>query len=525
MRDKVILIVGALFGVYLLASSAIADSSCLSYQSETPYAGNYAPAWDVFDALHRLLISTTCPSSGNDITITVGRGDARQVVSKNAYAFENGTWHPITLTGTAFADGWLLGSGTASYSAIATTGPMFIAAYACTYANDSWKCGCRDQSCALSYWQLQAYKGNAPTQGTTGTTGTTGATGTSGTTGTTGATTGGTGSANRSGLPWKSGVSPGTTNGAAAITAVNGFGTWRGRPVDVGIVFIGQNGWSVSQGGSYTKMATVETITTSGAVKALIDAGIIPIMTVPLVISDDRGQFAKVATSTAIASTHQNIANKIATLVSNNRIYLRLGHEADGGYPWSYTGHDGVGFPDPANPADYKAAWRKIAQIYRNTVPNGKLVWNVLKNTRQAVADYYPGDDVVDVISIDVYDNGDGGFCDSATSVGWTKYCLGSYNAGSGVSKGVGGILSFAKAHGKKIAVDEWGATNDTLAASDGANNSFFIAAMYDFFAANSAYIEYESYYNRAGGGRHQVWPKTDYNPLPSDAYLSKYHP
>lgn len=214
MRDKVILVVGALFGVYLLASSAIADSSCLSYQSETPYAGNYAPAWDVFDALHRLLISTTCPTSGNDITITVGRGDAHQVVSKNAYAFENGTWHPITLSGTAFADGWLLGSGTASYSAIATTGPMFIAAYACTYMNDAWKCGCRDQTCALSYWQLQAYKGNVPPAGTTGTTGssgsTSGVTGTVGSTGTTGTgTTGGT-----TGTTGTSGTTGGGTGGS-----------------------------------------------------------------------------------------------------------------------------------------------------------------------------------------------------------------------------------------------------------------------------------------------------------------------
>lgn len=170
----------------------------------------------------------------------------------------------------------------------------------------------------------------------------------------------------------------------------------------------------------------------NGALVALRQAGILPLLTVPLVLKKHAGKFSVVAGG-AIDAQHEAIARKIKSLMGNDTIYLRLGHEADEGYPWSYTGHDGAE-PNPANPADYRAAWGRIASIYNKTLPGAKMVWNVLKNTRQKVTDCYPGDAVVDIISIDVYDNGSGGFCDSATAPGWLKMGLGSFDAATGVS-------------------------------------------------------------------------------------------
>lgn len=323
---------------------------------------------------------------------------------------------------------------------------------------------------------------------------------------------------NPSKLPWKSGFSPGTSVGSIALTKAAGFGGWRGRDVDVGIVFIGKNSWMES----YEAFLSNIVIQPSGAVAAFLSKGIYPVMTVPMVTKADAGKFSMVA-SGGIDAKHLAIAKKIASVTQGRPIYLRLGHEADEGYPWSYTGNDGA--EDPANPATYRAAWGRIASIYHNNVPGAIMVWNVLKNTRLKVADYYPGDGVVDVISIDIYDNGSGGYCDSPTSPGWNNFCFGGYNAAAGTSKGANGILQFAKSHGKKIAFDEWGATNDNLSASNGANNSWFVTGMFNFFAENYEYIEYESYYNRDGGGRHQIWDKTSYNPLPSEAYLNAYQP
>ncbi|MFO1243267.1 MAG: glycosyl hydrolase [Rickettsiales bacterium] len=323
---------------------------------------------------------------------------------------------------------------------------------------------------------------------------------------------------NRSELPWKSGVSPGTGKGSVALSNMAGFGAWRGRPVDVGVIFIGNNSWSVS----YEAYLTNEVLQPNGAVAAMLNNGIYPVMTVPLVTKADAGKFSMVATG-GIDAQHTAIAKKIASVTQGRPIYLRLGHEADEGYPWSYTGNDGA--EDPADPATYRAAWGRIATIYHNNVPGAIMVWNVLKNTRLRPVDYYPGDGVVDVLSIDIYDNGSGGYCDSPTGAAWTKMCYGAFNAAAGTSKGANGWLQFAKSHGKKVAFDEWGATNDDLAAGNGANNSWFVTGMFNFFAANYQDIEYESYYNRAGGGRHQIWPKTSYNPLPSDAYLNAYRP
>ncbi len=324
---------------------------------------------------------------------------------------------------------------------------------------------------------------------------------------------------NRSGLPWKSGASPGSGIGSIAIEKSAQFGAWRGRQVDIASIFIGKDSWTES----YEAYLTNPVLQSTGAVAAYKNANIHILLTVPLVIAADRGRFQYVANG-GIDSKHQAIANKIKTIVGTGPIYLRLGHEADEGYPWSYTGHGGSD-PDPAIHTEYQDAWNRIAHIYKTTLPGAKMVWNVLKNTRQRVTDYYPGDVNVDIISIDVYDNGSGGYCDSETSAGWVNICRGSYDAATGVSNGIAGILAFAKLHHKKFGVDEWGATNKTLLPTDGANNSFFVQGMFEFFRANSAYLEDESYSNRAGGGKHQVWPKTTYNPLPSDSYRLKYHP
>ncbi len=287
----------------------------------------------------------------------------------------------------------------------------------------------------------------------------------------------------------------------------------RTRPVDVGILFIGKNSWQTS----YAAYLTNEVLRPDGAVRSFSQNGICPVLTVPLVTEADYMKFDMVAGG-GIDAEHLAIARKIHEAIGEGTIYLRLGHEADEGYPWSYTNPG-----DIADPATYKAAWSRIAKIYKAEIPNARIVWNVLKNTRQRIRDYYPGSDVVDILSIDPYDNGAGGFCDGPASPGWVNMCYGGYNAATGESKGVKGILDFAKTQGKRIAIDEWGASNKSHTVGDGANNGYYAGAMYDFFNANRDYIEYESYYNRAGAGKHQIWPRVDYNGKVSDAYLAKY--
>lgn len=573
---------GAFIFLFFAQSADAQSLPCLSYQSTTTPGSLFAPAFDAFDGSRNLLIKSTCPSSGNTITITVGRNDPSEIIWGKAQVYISGAWQERDLTGVATTSypGWLQGQGTLIMDAPQSGTRFFFAGYMCTDRSGTWKCGCSDVNCTVSKWHIQAFKipDTIPPSVPSGLR----STSVSSTTialswntstdnrdtvsyrilrnGNVIATTTQTtytdsslnfdtayrytvsaydGAANqsaasselatrtlfRSGLPWRSGSSPGTSDGTQAAANTKGFGDWRGRPDDVGVIFIGNNAWT----STYASFLTNQVLRSDGALKGLLDADIIPVMTVPLVVCTDEGKFSMVA-SGAIDASHTAIADKIASVTQGRLIYLRLGHEADSGYPWSYTAHAQTNTacgtdtqPDPAIATDYVAAWRRIAAIYHSHVPGAKLVWNVLKNTRQKITDYYPGDDVVDVLSVDIYDNGSGGWCNSATSSGWLNFCLGSFNSGAGTSKGVNGLLQFATSRGKKIAVDEWGVVNSTHTATNTANGSFFVAGMYDFFAAHSSSIEYESYYNRAGGGDHQIWPKTDYNPLPSDAYLDRY--
>lgn len=326
-------------------------------------------------------------------------------------------------------------------------------------------------------------------------------------------------------LPWKTGSFVGPTNDELSagknpspktlLARIKAFDNWRGRKSGAALQFISFHYFNAD----YAAFLQAPALTANLA--AFKAAGLTNVFSIPLVNKADAGRFAHVAAG-GIDAPHQAIANRLRQIMGTGRIYLRLGWESDHGYPWSISGHDGVGQPDPALPADYIAAWRRIASIYKSTLPGAVMVWNTLKNPPVNWARYYPGDDVVGLISIDLYDNGAGGFF-SSNNAAWKSFGLGSYDAATGRVQGMKGVLDFARSRGKKIALDEWGVTNRTLRASDGANNSFFAPAVFKFLNDNKKYIEYEFYFNLGGGNTHLIYPRVSYNLRPSKAYLTKW--
>jgi hypothetical protein len=334
-------------------------------------------------------------------------------------------------------------------------------------------------------------------------------------------------SSNRSGLPWKSGAfvgldgSDGDADGAGSaevlLQPITDFDAWRGRPSDVALQYIGRRYFNKDYPG-FLKAPTLQR-----HLPVLRAAGFIPILSLPLVNKKDAGRFADVAAG-SIDQHHQAVADRLREIMDQDRIYLRLGWESDKGYPWSIREHEGEGQPDPAKPDDYRAAWQRIARIYRDTVPGAVMVWNTLKNPPVKWATYYPGDDVVDIISIDLYDNGSGGNF-TADNKSWKTMGLGSFDAESGSVRGMRGILEFARHRGKKMALDEWAATNQSLSPTDGANNDFFVAAVFAFLMEHQDEIEYEVYFNSDRKRRHQIFPPVDYNERPSSAYLAHWRP
>jgi hypothetical protein len=95
--------------------------------------------------------------------------------------------------------------------------------------------------------------------------------------------------------------------------------------------------------------------------------------------------------------------------------------------------------------------------------------------------DAYPGDDVVDMISMDVYDH---------YNSGWDDLVRGD--------AGLQALRDFARTHGKLEAYPEWGCSTDTHGHGD---DPEFIEHMADWFTAAPGGVAYQGYWNTPAGG------------------------
>ncbi|MBM6402074.1 glycosyl hydrolase [Phycicoccus sonneratiae] len=131
----------------------------------------------------------------------------------------------------------------------------------------------------------------------------------------------------------------------------------------------------------------------------------------------------------------------------------------------------------------YRAAYRKVVDVFRSQgVTNVQWVYQAtawsfrVKSTdRIAAANWYPGDDYIDVVGGDAYN--------------W-------YTCGEGQNKDVplstigSGVLAFAKAHGKKASLPEF-------AAHSASNRGAWLSAGYNWMKANKDYFVAAFYFNR----------------------------
>jgi beta-mannanase len=91
-------------------------------------------------------------------------------------------------------------------------------------------------------------------------------------------------------------------------------------------------------------------------------------------------------------------------------VYLRPMHEMNGNwYPWSATVNNN-------STKDFRAAWRRMHRIFqRRGADNVRFVWSPLNDDVPAIPSnrmerYYPGDRYVDVLALDGYNWGAGGW-------------------------------------------------------------------------------------------------------------------
>jgi Glycosyl hydrolase family 26 len=144
---------------------------------------------------------------------------------------------------------------------------------------------------------------------------------------------------------------------------------------------------------------------------------------------------------------------------------VRLGWEFNGNWqPW-FAG---------ANPRAFIAYYRRIVRIMRS-VPGARFVFEWCPNIGSVnfPADQgYPGDDVVDVIGMDIYD-GHYNSGDADPAARWNWYVTEPY--------GLQWHVNFAAVHMKRLSIPEWG-----CCGSNAGDDPYFINQMANWLIQNS---------------------------------------
>jgi hypothetical protein len=168
---------------------------------------------------------------------------------------------------------------------------------------------------------------------------------------------------------------------------------------------------------------------------------------------------------------------KTLVATGNADAIIRIGWEFNGSwFPWAAA-------KDPNN---YVVFWRRIVSIFRK-VPGAdfRFDWCPGFGTLQIAPDkVYPGDDVVDIIGLDVYD----AIWNKSAENAETRWVQFEY-----APAGLRWHRDFARAHGKLMSFPEWG-TGDRPDGHGGGDNGYFVRKMAEWIKSNP--VEYHSYWD-----------------------------
>ena len=290
----------------------------------------------------------------------------------------------------------------------------------------------------------------------------------------------------RSGLPWASGFScfDRSWSRQAQLEA------WRGRKLDV------VKGWAPRK-----DWAAMLKWFRGGGFKSLKESGARIAVGLPLVPDAVPPSFDACA-SGAYNGYFRAAARTVVDRGAPDTIF-RLAWEANGSwFPWS-AGKD---------PEGYKQCFRQAAETIKGVDKRLLIEWPMAGKGHLpfSVERIYPGDDVVDIVGVTLYDR----YPTATTQAVWNDLYMKTYKGGP---YGPGAWVEFAKQHGKPLAIGEWG-VSDGFAPGVGRDNPLFIENTFAFLARNAGHIAYETYYNCQDNGIYRLYPK-EANPKASAAY------
>lgn len=199
---------------------------------------------------------------------------------------------------------------------------------------------------------------------------------------------------------------------------------------------------------------------------------------------------------------------------------LRLGWEFNGGwYTWRAS-------DDPKGFIEY---WRQIVTAIRSVKGAEKLqiCWNPALGWQQFPAEgAYPGDEYVDIVGLDVYDESwakdtypipDGATADDIEARrqrAWSDFTYGG-------QMGLKQWSDFAKAHGKLFAIPEW-SISKREDGHGGLDSVGFVERMHSFISDPANNVYFTCLFDvQAGDGHHQMSPGLsgdEWNEFPQSA-------
>ena len=274
--------------------------------------------------------------------------------------------------------------------------------------------------------------------------------------------------------------------GAAGVARIPQFTQWFGRTPDRGLDFLAYDSWASLETSAFWACLPWRG---TGAVSAM------PSMTFSFPLTVQGTSLADVAAglhdSSFLAATTAMVAYGWGGSV------VRIGWEFNGSWmPWA-AGRD---------PVNYVLAYRHVVSLMRS-VPGANFTfeWCVAWGPAETAPDtVYPGNDVVDLIGMDIYSR----YYNPADADPVHRWNTDLYSV-----FGLNWLTTYAQAHGKRISIPEWG-TGEWLffdGGTGGGDDVLFVTNMTLFLKANNAaysnYWDYTDpvYDSRVSNGEHPL--------------------
>ncbi len=207
------------------------------------------------------------------------------------------------------------------------------------------------------------------------------------------------------------------------------------------------------------------------------------------------------------------------SLVSNGRgdSIIRIAWEFNGDFMYWHATNDA---------AQFIQCWNHVAAAIKGADPRALLDWTI--NSKYTPTDScmgdatncYPGDQYVDYIGIDNYDE-------------WPPSTTTPFDTIASAPGGLSWLYAFAQQHHKRFSVGEWGVVSSASAGSNGGgDNPAFVQNMWNWFQAHTTTGLYESYFSTSLPGEvdSKIIDNTTGmcgcdNPMASAKYRQLWHP